>query len=218
MRSRCSAPAPAPPRPALPGPPPVSLEAGDQVDRGGHRVHDENPGKQGLLVPRPHVDSVPHGEAYGQIEDGDHGHQGHGQPERGEDQRVPGQRGVVQQVQEVVAETSRCHRGHRDHDHIHSREPENPEPGHGPVRRQPVVSVSVDRNQQQESRRIHSIALRPIHRSVHQLHKTEGSYEPARPDQDGRDASQSVGVHPVERPVARSKDAGRCPDWMEDPA
>ena len=58
----------------------------------------------------------------------------------------PASAGVVQQVQEVVAEAAPCHRGDRDQGHIHGNEPENPAPHHGPVRGQPVVNVSVVRH------------------------------------------------------------------------
>ena len=118
-------------------------------------------------------------------------------------------------MQEIVAETSPYRRGDRDHCYVHSREPQNPAPCDGLVRRQPVVRVSIERHQQQEQRRIHDIALRPTRRAVRQLHKTEGNDEPVRPDQYGRDVSQPVRVEADERRAAHPKDAGGCPNWMK---
>ena len=47
-----------------------------------------------------------------------------------------------------MTETSPYHCGDRDHRYIHNREPDDPALGHGPVRRQSVVRVSIERHQQ----------------------------------------------------------------------
>ena len=193
-------------------PPPRSLESGDDVDNCRHRVHDENPGDQGPLLRRSSVDAVSNGQADGQVEHGHKGRAGHREPKGRENHRVPGKLGVVQQVQELVTESSAYCDSAREYEYIQRRICENPTPCHGLLRRQPVVRVPVEPYQQQEPRHIGRIGLQPIHRSVHPQHEAEADDEPAGPDERPRDESQTVRVAVAALPIGHAKDTCSCSD------
>ena len=102
------------------------------------------------------------------------------------------------------------------HRQVQGAQREHPPPGHGPLRGQPVVEVSVGGEQQYckgDVRRVHHLfdveRVQPGERGNRQD-------EPASPDIDPGHAAQLARLRQVEAPQEGWKRAGRCTHWIQD--
>ena len=139
--------------------PPDPLHPGDQVDDDHHRVHPGNPYEQNLLIIRREVHPGIHHEAESRVDGRRHRDPDEGEPDRSEDHREHGEGRVVPHEEGGLEPPVRRNAA-AEHRQVQGAQREHPPPGHGPLRGEPVVQVSVGGEQQRckgDVRRIHHL-------------------------------------------------------------
>ena len=213
MRSCC--------KPALPfhrGLPPDALEAGDETDAQHQGVHGRNPDHQLLSIVRNEVERGADRQDCDGVDDGGHRRPGQPEPQRREDHDEQRKGRVVGHEHEALLEPALEDDPGRAQGYVHGAEEEQPAPGDGSARHEPVVHQAVERDQQHEQEGELEVVGKPESKAVGKLEQGDDRYEPAAPHRDPCGVPDRIRVEPIERPAARPKDAGCCPDWMKAPA